>query len=148
MKRMDWLLVRQARIERRLAGRHLGEGAPVFADVSGSYYEGRSCPLMRFGYSRDGKRGKPQVVYAVLSAPGGCPVEAYPGNTADPATAPDALRKLRARFGLERVVLVGDRGLLTQARIEDLRRHPGLGECAAVLRARRRLGMRDGRMRS
>ena len=79
---MDWLLARQGRIEQRLAARHPGEGSPVFADVSGSYYEGRTCPLMRFGYSRDGKRGKPQVVYAVLSAPGGCPVavEAYAGQ--------------------------------------------------------------------
>ena len=131
---MDWLLARQGRIEQRLAARHLGEGSPVFADVSGSYYEGRTCPLMRFGYSRDGKRGKPQVVYAVLSAPGGCPVavEAYAGNTTDPETVPDALRKLRERFGLERVVLVGDRGLLTQARIEDLQRHPGLGWVSAL----------------
>ena len=78
---MDWLLERQGRIEQRLAARHLREGAPVFADVSSSYYEGRTCPLMRFGYNRDGKRGKTQVVYAVLSAPGGCPVavQAYSG---------------------------------------------------------------------
>ena len=131
---MDWLLARQARIEQRLAQRHLGEGAPVFADVSGSYYEGRTCPLMRFGYSRDGKRGKTQVVYAVLSAPGGCPVavEAYPGDTSDPSTVPDQVGKLRQRFGLQRIVLVGDRGLLTQARIEDLQRHPGLGWVSAL----------------
>ena len=88
---MDWLLARQERIERRLAQRHLREGAPVFADVSASYYEGRTCPLVRFGYNRDGKRGKPQVVYTVLSAAGGCPVavQAYPGNTADPNTVMD-----------------------------------------------------------
>ena len=80
---MDWLLERQERIEQRLAKRHLHEGEPVFADVSSSYYEGRTCPLMRFGYNRDRKRGKTQLVYAVLSAPGGCPVavQAYPGNT-------------------------------------------------------------------
>ena len=131
---MDWLLARQARIEQRLAQRHLGEGAPVFADVSGSYYEGRTCPLMRFGYSRDGKRGKTQVVYAVLSAPGGCPVavEAYPGDTSDPSTVADQVGKLRQRFGLQRIVLVGDRGLLTQARIADLQRHPGLGWVSAL----------------
>ena len=131
---MDWLLERQERIERRLAKRHLHEGEPVFADVSSSYYEGRTCPLMRFGYNRDGKRGKTQLVYAVLSAPGGCPVavEAYPGNTADPNTVPDQVVKLQQRFGLERVVLVGDRGLLTQVQIEHLKRHRGLGWVSAL----------------
>ena len=131
---MDWLLARQERIERRLAQRHLHEGAPVFADVSGSYYEGRTCPLMRFGYNRDGKRAKPQVVYTVLSAPGGCPVavQAYPGNTADPNTVADQVVKLREHFGLQRVVLVGDRGLLTQVQIDHLKRHPGLGWVSAL----------------
>ena len=131
---MDWLLARQERIERRLAQRHLHEGAPVFADVSGSYYEGRTCPLMRFGYNRDGKRAKPQVVYTVLSAPGGCPVavQAYPGNTADPNTVADHVMKLREHFGLQRVVLVGDRGLLTQVQIDHLKRHPGLGWVSAL----------------
>ena len=127
---MDWLLERQERIEQRLAKRHLHEGEPVFADVSSSYYEGRTCPLMRFGY----KRGKTQLVYAVLSAPGGCPVavQAYPGNTADPNTVPDQVVKLKERFGLERVVLVGDRGLLTQVQIEHLKRHRGLGWVSAL----------------
>ena len=131
---MDWLLKRQERIEQRLAKRHLHEGKPVFADVSSSYYEGRTCPLMRFGYNRDGKRGKTQVVYAVLSAPGGCPVavQAYPGNTADPNTVPDQVTKLKERFGLERVVLVGDRGLLTQVQIEHLKRHRSLGWVSAL----------------
>ena len=126
---MDWLLARQERIERRLAQRHLHEGAPVFADVSGSDYEERTCPLMRFGYNRDGRRGKPQVVYAVLSAAGGCPVavKAYPGNTADPNTVADQVLRLREHFALQRVVLVGDRGLLTQVQIGHLNRHPGLG---------------------
>ena len=130
---MDWLLERQERIEQRLAKRHLHEGEPVFADVSSSYYEGRTCPLMRFGYNRDRKRGKTQLVYAVLSAPGGCPVavQAYPGNTADPNTVPDQVVKLK-RFGLERVVLVGDRGLLTQVQIEHLKRHRGLGWVSAL----------------
>ena len=131
---MDWLLERQERIEQRLAKRHLHEGEPVFADVSSSYYEGRTCPLMRFGYNRDRKRGKTQLVYAVLSAPGGCPVavQAYPGNTADPNTVPDQVVKLKVRFGLERVVLVGDRGLLTQVQIEHLKRHRGLGWVSAL----------------
>ena len=102
----------------------------MFADVSGSYYEGRTCPLVRFGYNRDGKRGKPQVAYTVLSAADGCPVavQAYPGNTTDPNTVMDQVLKLRERFGLQRVVLVGDRGLLTQAQIDHLKRHPRLGK--------------------
>ena len=131
---MDWLLERQERIEQRLAQRHLREGEPVFADVSSSYYEGRTCPLMRFGYSRDRKRGKTQLVYAVLSASGGCPVaiQAYPGNTADPNTVADQVVKLQERFGLEQVVLVGDRGLLTQVQIEQLKRHRGLGWVSAL----------------
>ena len=131
---MDWLLERQERIEQRLAKRHLHEGEPVFADVSSSYYEGRTCPLMRFGYNRDRKRGKTQLVYAVLSAPGGCPVavQAYPGNTADPNTVADQVVKFQERFGLERVVLVGDRGLLTQVQIEHLKRHRGLGWVSAL----------------
>ena len=131
---MDWLLERQERIEQRLGKRHLNEGEPVFADVSSSYYEGRTCPLMRFGYNRDRKRGKTRLVYAVLSAPGGCPVavQAYPGNTADPNTVADQVVKLQERFGLERVALVGDRGLLTQVRIEHLKRHRGLGWVSAL----------------
>jgi ribosome-associated translation inhibitor RaiA len=131
---MDWLLERQERIERRLARRHLAAGAPVFYDVTSSYYEGRTCPLMRFGHNRDGKRGKTQVVYGVLTAPGGCPVavEVYPGDTGDPATVGDQVVKLRERFGLERVVLVGDRGMLSETRIDHLKRHPGLGWISAL----------------
>ncbi len=131
---MDWLLERQGRIEQKLARRHLSEGAPVFYDVTSSYYEGRTCPLMRFGYSRDGKKGKTQVVYGVLTGQGGVPVsvQVYPGNSSDPATVPDQVDKLRDRFGLSRVVLVGDRGMLTGARIEHLKRHPGLGWISAL----------------
>ena len=131
---MDWLLERQDRIEQALARRHLGAGAPVFYDVTSSFYEGRSCPLMRFGHNRDGKKGKTQLVYGVLAGAGGRPVavEVYPGNTGDPATLPDQLDKLKERFGLARVVLVGDRGLLTQTQIERLREHPGLGWVAAL----------------
>lgn len=131
---MDWLLERQDRIEQALARRHLGAGAPVFYDVTSSYYEGRSCPLMCFGHNRDGKKGKTQLVYGVLTGRGGRPVavEVYPGNTGDPATLPDQLDKLKERFGLARVVLVGDRGLLTQTQIERLREHPQLGWVAAL----------------
>lgn len=131
---MDWLLERQDRIEQALARRHLGAGQPVFYDVTSSYYEGRTCPLMRFGHNRDGKKGKAQLVYGVLTGRGGRPVavEVYPGDTADPATVPDQLDKLRSRFGLSRVIVVGDRGTLTETRIDQLRQHPDLGWIAAL----------------
>jgi Transposase DDE domain len=131
---MDWLLERQPRIEQALAQRHLGAGMPVFYDVTSSYYEGRTCPLLRFGHNRDGKRSKTQVVYGVLAGPGGRPVavEVYPGNTGDPATLPEQLDKLKTRFGLAQVVLVGDRGMLTQTQIDRLRAHPGLGWISAL----------------
>ena len=131
---MDWLLERQERIEQKLARRHLAEGKPVFYDVTSSYYEGRTCPLMRFGYNRDGKKGKTQVVYGLLTAQDGLPVaiEAYPGNTSDPSTVTDQVEKLKQRFGLERVVLVGDRGMLTEAQIDQLRQHPQLGWISAL----------------
>ena len=92
--------------------RHLAEGDHVLYDLSSSYYEGHTCSLMRFGHSRDGKRGRPIVVYGVMADAAGCPVavQAYPGNTGDPVTVPDQVEKLRQRFGLKRVVLVGDRG--------------------------------------
>lgn len=131
---MDWLLARQARIEKKLAARHLGEGHHVLYDVSSSYYEGHTCPLVFFGHSRDGKRGKPILVYGVLTDKQGRPiaVEAYPGNTADPSTVSDQVYKLKQRFGLERVVLVGDRGMLTQTQIDALKAHPGLGWISAL----------------
>ena len=131
---MDWLLKRQDRIERKLAKRHLAEGDPVLYDVSSSYYEGRTCPLMQFGHNRDGKRDRPIVVYGVLADGMGRPlaVQAYAGNTGDPTTVPDQVEKVRDRFGLKRVVLVGDRGLLTETQINHLKRHPGLGWISAL----------------
>jgi transposase len=131
---MDWLLERQGRIEKRLAARHLGEGQQVLYDVSSSYYEGRTCPLVCFGHSRDGKRGKPIVVYGVLTDVQGRPVavQVYPGNTGDPSTVADQVEKLKGRFGLQRVVLVGDRGMLTQTQIEVLKTHPGIGWISAL----------------
>ena len=131
---MDWLGKRQRAIEKRLAHRHLRDGGHVLYDVTSSYYEGRKCPLMRFGYSRDGKRGRPIVVYGVLADRRGVAValRAYPGDTGDPATVPDQLEKLREEFGLKSVVLVGDRGMLTEARIEDIRRYPGIGWISAL----------------
>jgi transposase len=121
---LDWLLVRQPAIEAELARRHLHNGTLVLYDVSSSYMEGRCCPLATRGYSRDGRKGTLQIVYGLLCAPDGCPVaiEVFDGNTADPKTLATQVGKLKQRFGLDHVVLVGDRGMITQARIaEDLR---------------------------
>jgi transposase len=118
---MDWLEVRQAKIEKALAKRHLHDGTLVLYDVSSSYFEGRSCPLARIGHSRDGKKGSLQIVFGLLCNAEGCPVavEVYEGNTGDPTTLKDQIEKVRTRFGLSRVVFVGDRGLLTSARIRE-----------------------------
>ena len=126
---MDWLLARQARIEAALARRHLAPGALVLYDLSSTYVEGRCCPLARFGHSRDHRPDRPQVEFGLLTDERGCPVavEVFPGNTADPATVEAQIEKLRARFGLTEIVLVGDRGMLTSARIERLRETGGIG---------------------
>ena len=132
---MDWLGERQGRIERSLAKRHLHHGTLVLYDVTSSYLEGRRCPLGRIGYSRDGKKGKLQIVYGLLCNADGCPVavEVYEGNTADPSTLADQIHKVRERFGLDRVVFVGDRGMLTSARIdEELRPVEGLDWISAL----------------
>ncbi len=121
---LDWLAVRQPAIEATLAKRHFTGGTLVLYDVSSSYLEGRCCPLAQFGYSRDGKRGKRQIVYGLLCASDGCPVaiEVFAGSTADPATLTSQVTKLKERFALDHVVLVGDRGMITQARIcEDIK---------------------------
>jgi len=117
---LDWLLERQPAIEARLAAKHLSEGTLLLYDVTSTYLEGRHCPLAAHGYSRDGKPGKMQLVFGLLTAPEGCPVavEVFSGNTADPSTLASAVEKARERFGLRRVVWVADRGLLTNARIE------------------------------
>jgi len=114
---LDWLGERQAAIETVLARRHLKDGALVLYDISSSWLEGRCCELARFGYSRDGKKGKLQIVYGLLCAADGCPVAVFEGNTADPTTLATQIDKLKQRFGLSRVVLVGDRGMITSARI-------------------------------
>ena len=131
---LDWLLARQASIEAKLASRHLQEGGLVLYDVSSSYYEGRTCPLARYGHNRDGKKGRPIIVYGVLTDAEGRPValEVYPGNTGDPSTVADQVNKLRERFGLSKVVLAGDRGMLTETQIETLKEHPGLGWISAL----------------
>ena len=137
---LDWLLPQQPAIEAALARRHLGEGMLVLYmeqlslekvayDVSSTYFEGHCCPLARYGHSRDERRGNPQIVFGLLADAQGCPVavEVFEGNTADPKTVAVQIAKLRERFELNEVVLVGDRGMLTQARIEqELRPVAGL----------------------
>jgi transposase len=131
---MDWLLERKSRIEKKLADRHLAEGSLVLYDVSSSYYEGHTCPLAHYGHDRDGKKGLPIIVYGVLTDREGRPVanEVYPGNTGDPTTVADQVEKLRDRFQLSQVVLVGDRGMLTQPQIDKLKSRPGLGWITAL----------------
>ena len=118
---MDWLLERQGTIEKRLARRHLSDGALVLYDLTSTYFEGRCCPLAKRGYSRDGRRDKLQIVFGLLCNREGCPVavEVFDGNTADPNTVGVHIEKLRQRFALSRVVLVGDRAMLTEARIRE-----------------------------
>jgi len=126
---MDWLLSRQARIEDKLAGRHLQEATVVLYDVTSTYFEGRRCPLAHYGHSRDERPGNLQIVCGLLTNPQGCPVavEVFEGNTGDPKTVAAQIRKLRPRFRLKEVVLVGDRGMLTSARIrEDLETEEGV----------------------
>mgnify|MGYP001571637713 CR=1 FL=1 len=126
---LDWLLARQARVERALARRHLASGSLVLYDVSSTYVEGTHCPLAAFGHSKDHRPDRRQIVFGLLTDQAGCPVavEAFAGNTADPATLEAQVEKLRRRFGLAEIVLVGDRGMLTSARIERLRELGGIG---------------------
>ena len=126
---MDWLLARQARVEAALARRHLGSGSLVLYDVSSTYMEGSHCPLARHGYSRDHRPDRAQIVFGLVTDERGCPVavEAFSGNTADPATLETQIAKVRTRFGLSDIVLVGDRGMLTSARIARLRELGGIG---------------------
>jgi len=145
---MDWLLQRQAAIEKKLAKRHLTDGALVLYDVTSTYYEGKTCPLARFGHDRDGKTGLPIIVYGALTDADGRPVavQVYPGNTGDPKTVPDQLEALTKRFGLSRVVLVGDRGMLTQTQIDVLKKHPGLGWISALRSGSIRRLLADGQL--
>ena len=132
---MDWLYARQEQIEKQLAGKHLKEGSLVLYDVSSTYFEGQSCPLAHRGHSRDGRADMPQIVFGLLCNPQGCPVavEVFEGNTADPKTLGKQIEKLRTRFGIRQVVLVGDRGMITQARIkEELQEVEGLGWITAL----------------
>lgn len=132
---MDWLVKRQKRIENKLAKRHLADGTLVLYDVTTTYFEGQKCPLAHHGYSRDGKPDKPQIAIGLLCDPRGCPlaVEVFEGNISDPKTFPAQLRKVRQRFGIQRVVWVGDRGMITDAIIRDeLRGKEGLDWITAL----------------
>jgi hypothetical protein len=131
---LDWLVSEQPTIEATLARRHLRDGALVLYDVTSTYLEGRCCPLARHGYSRDHRGDRPQLVIGLLCAADGCPVavEVFAGNTADPATLVQQVERLRQRFKLNRVVVVGDRGMITDARIEQTLRPAGLDWISAL----------------
>lgn len=131
---MDWLTERQDAIEGVLAARHLEPGGLVLFDLSSSWLEGRTCPLAARGYSRDGKKGTLQITYGVVATREGCPVavEVFPGNTADPRAFIAAVEKVRERFGLSQVVMVGDRGMITNARIDALKQTAGMGWITAL----------------
>ena len=124
---LDWLGERQSAIETALAKRHLRHGTLVLYDLSSSYMEGSCCPLAHRGYSRDGRKGTLQIVYGLLCAPDGCPVaiEVFDGNTGDPKTLAAQIAKLKQRFVLDHVVLVGDRGMITEARLTKTSKPPG-----------------------
>jgi transposase len=131
---MDWLLQRQERIESALARRHLQDGTLVLYDVSSSYFEGRSCSLAQLGYSRDGRRGMPQIVYGLVCAPDGCPVavEVFEGSLHDDKTLPAQIDELKRRFGLSQAVVVSDRGMVTKANLELLRETDGAAWITAL----------------
>ncbi|MEK7232417.1 MAG: IS1634 family transposase [Elusimicrobiota bacterium] len=131
---MDWLLARQSTIEKKLAARHLDEKSLVLYDLTSSYFEGRTCPLAKRGHDRDGKRDRLQVNYGLLTDGRGCPiaVSVFEGNTSDPKTLMPQVQKLRTDFGLESVVLVGDRGMISQKAIDELRGVEGLAWITAL----------------
>ena len=131
---LDWLGAAQPAIEMALARRHLSDGTLVLYDVSASHVEGRCCELARFGHPRNGRRDKMQIVFGLLCSAAGCPIaiEAFEGNTGDPATLGNQIAKLKERFGLTRVVMVGDRGMITQARIDQELKPAGLDWITAL----------------
>ena len=145
---MDWLLDRQARIEQKLAARHLRAGGLVLYDLTSSYFEGTTCPLAAFGHNRDGKKGKLQVNYGLLTDGRGCPVavSVFPGNTGDPPTLRPAVQQVRERFGIETLVIVGDRGMISQTQITALQRLEGVDWITALKTGAIRALMADGHL--
>jgi hypothetical protein len=144
---MDWLLDRQQRVENTLAKRHLTDGGFVLYDLSSSYVEGRCCPLAALGHSRDGKPGKLQVNWGLVCSPEGRPVavQVHPGNTADPSTVPGVIDTVRERFGIERVILVGDRAMITDAHAATLKEQ-GAGFVSALKSAQIRKLIKAGEL--
>ena len=131
---MDWLLQRQSKIENKIASKHLQQGGLVLYDLSSSYFEGSTCPLAKRGYNRDGKRGYLQVNYGLLTDPRGCPVavSVHDGNTSDCETFLPQVQRLRQDFGIERLVIVGDRGMISQKSIEEIRQADGIDWITAL----------------
>jgi transposase len=131
---MDWLLAHQHSIQKKLAARHLAEGGLVLYDLSSSYFEGLTCPLAKLGYSRDGKKGLLQVNYGLLTDARGCPVavSVYEGNVADSQTFLPEVERLRTSFGIERMVVVGDRGMISSKAIAELRQEAGIDWITAL----------------
>src|ERR1700683_544393 len=132
---MDWLLPHESRIEQALAKRQLSQGGLLLYDLTSTYFEGRHCPLAKLGHSRDDKSGTPQIVFGLLTNAAGCPVavEVFAGNTSDPKTVATQVNKLRQRFGLSDMILIGDRGMITSARIrEDLPASHGIQWISAL----------------
>ena len=125
---LDWLGAHQHEIERRLARQHQAGPTLVLYDLTSTWLTGRCCALAAHGHSRDGKRDDPQIVFGLICTTEGCPIaiEVFPGNTGDPATVADQVGKLKQRFGIERIAWVGDRGLLTSARIEQVLKPEGM----------------------
>ena len=145
---MDWLLARQDRIQKKLAARHLSPGGLVLYDLSSSYFEGSTCPLARLGYSRDGRRGLLQVNYGLLTDARGCPVavSVHEGNVADSHTLMPEVRRLREAFGLEHLVMVGDRGMISHKVIAELRATDGIGWITALKSASIRVLLEGGQL--
>jgi transposase len=145
---MDWLLERQDTIQKKLASRHLPDGGLVLYDLSSSYFEGATCPLAKLGYNRDGKKGLLQVNYGLLTDARGCPVavSVHEGNTADSRTFMPAVHKLREDFGIERMVMVGDRGMVSQKAIDDMREADGIGWITALKSASIRALIEQGQL--
>ena len=143
---MDWLAARQEQIEDALAARHLAGGTLVLYDVSSAAFEGRTCPLGAIGHPKDGVRGRLQIVYGLLTSPGGIPVaiEVFAGNTGDPKTVASQVTKVKDRFALTKVVLVGDRGMLTAARLREDVRPEGLDWITALRAPQVKKLVRDG----
>jgi len=145
---MDWLLARQHTIQKKLAARHLSAGGLVLYDLSSSYFEGSTCPLAKLGYNRDGKKGLLQVNYGLLTDARGCPVavSVHEGNVADSQTLMPAVQRLRQDFGLEQLVMVGDRGMISNKAIDELRETDGIGWITALKSASIRVLVEQGQL--